>query len=83
MIVAHPEFFQGSQVVGVGSSPSRLCQREGIDVTKTIGIVVGSLIVRLFSQLDGLFGADKPVSAGLQLLQGHGGVFCLQTLNLL
>ena len=57
MIVAHPEFFQGSQIVSVGSSPSRLCQSEGVDVTKTVGIVVGRLIVRLFSQFDGLFGA--------------------------
>ena len=83
MIVTYPEFLQGSQIVGVGSSPSRLCQRKGVDVAQAIGIVVGRLIVRLFSQFDGLLRTEKPVSAGLQLLQGHSGVFRQQALYLL
>ena len=83
MIVVYPEFFQGSQIVGKGSSPSRLCQSIGVNVTNTVGIVVGRLIVRFFSQANGLLGADKPVPAGLQFLQGHDGVFCLQALYLL
>ena len=83
MIVAYPEFFQGSQIVGVGSSPSRLCQRESVDVAKAIGIVDGRLVISLFCQTDSLLGAYKSVTAGLQLLQGHGGVFCQQALYLL
>ena len=76
MIVTYPEFFQGSQVVGVGSSPSRLCQRKSIDVTQAVGIVDSRLVVRLFSQVDGLLSACKPIPAGLQLLQGHSSIFC-------
>lgn len=67
MIVAYPEFFQGSQIVGVGSSPSRLCQRESVDVAKAIGIVDGRLVISLFCQTDSLLGAYKSVTAGLQL----------------
>ena len=83
MIVGCPEFFQGSQIVVVGRSPSALCQGVGIDVAEAVGIVVGSLAERLFSQLGGLPCAGKSHPAGLQLLQGHCGVFCQQAFCLL
>ena len=53
MIVVCPELLHGSQVVAVGRDPSRLCQREGIDIADAVGIVFGGLIVGLFRQSDG------------------------------